>query len=180
MATIKDYISQHGFNTSQVAMDDKVLSVTVLVSFMDGNKEDSAEFEIGAENVEELNELYNVFCKETGIPADTVFAVSVTKTYKNIGSTKGPVRKEQPFVVSVNEIINWVYSDYKDTLVATHTLKGNTLSRCFEKVYALRRSARYDSARRYDFVDSSLEEKFQAWKNANETIEMYYGSGVVD
>ena len=82
--------------------------------------------------------------------------------------------------IKVDEIINWVYSDNKDKLVKTHTIKGNTLEDCFHKVYALRRGARYDSARRYGFVDESLEEKYKKWEKETETIERYYGSATVD
>ena len=82
--------------------------------------------------------------------------------------------------IKVNEIINWFHSNYKDELVQIHIIKGNTLEDCFHKVYALRRSGRYDSARKYKFEDSSLEEKYQNWKEKNETIEMFYGSGTVD
>ena len=82
--------------------------------------------------------------------------------------------------IKVNEIVNWFYSDYKDKLVKIHILKGKTLDECFRKMYALRRSGRYDNARRYEFQDKSLKEKYLDWKEKNETIEMYYGNGVVD
>lgn len=82
--------------------------------------------------------------------------------------------------IRVNEIINWVHSDYKDKLVQTHIINGETLEVCFKRVYGLRRSGRYDNERRYDFEDASLEERFREWKNKNETIEMFYGSAVVD
>lgn len=82
--------------------------------------------------------------------------------------------------IKVNEIINWFYSDYKDKLVKVHVLKADTLENCFRKVYALRRSGRYDNERRYDFDDESLEAKYREWKEKNETIDMYYGSATVD
>lgn len=82
--------------------------------------------------------------------------------------------------IKVNEIINWFYSDYKDKLVKVHQITGSTKEDCFQKVYALRRSARYDNARRYAFDDPEMESEYQAWKQKNETIEMYYGSGTVD
>ena len=66
--------------------------------------------------------------------------------------------------VEVNEIINWFYGDYKDKLVQVHVLKGNTLEDCFHQMYALRRSGRYDNARRYEFQNPELEEKYQNWK----------------
>ena len=82
--------------------------------------------------------------------------------------------------IKVNEIINWFHSDYKDKLVQVHTIEGSTIEDCFKRVYALRRSARYDSARRYDFEDATLEDKYREWKSGYETIETYYGSAVVD
>lgn len=82
--------------------------------------------------------------------------------------------------IKVNEILNWFYSNYKDQLVQVHTISGSTIEDCFKRVYALRRGARYDSARRYDFEDSSLEDKYTAWKSGYETIETYYGSATVD
>lgn len=82
--------------------------------------------------------------------------------------------------IKVNEIINWFHSNYKDKLVHTHIITGETIEECFKKVYGLRRSGRYDSERRYDFEDVELEEKFLQWKSKNETIEMYYGSATVD
>ena len=80
----------------------------------------------------------------------------------------------------VKEILNWVYSDYKDVLVHTHIVKGETQEQCFAKVYALRRSIRYDSQRRYEFADTGLEEKYSEWVKANETLELYYGNSTVD
>lgn len=82
--------------------------------------------------------------------------------------------------IKVNEIINWFYSNYKDKLVQVHTISGNTIGDCFKRVYALRRSARYDSARRYDFEDSNLESQYKEWESGYETIETYYGSATVD
>ena len=82
--------------------------------------------------------------------------------------------------IKVNEIINWVHSGYRDKLVKVHIIKGNTLDECFRKVYALRRSGRYDSVRRYDFDFSPLERDYQEWKRKNETIEMFYGNATVD
>lgn len=82
--------------------------------------------------------------------------------------------------MKVNEILNWFHSSYKDVLVQTHNIKENTIEDCFKRVYALRRSARYDNARRYDFEDASLEDKYNKWESGYETIETYYGSAVVD
>lgn len=82
--------------------------------------------------------------------------------------------------ITVNEIINWFYSNYKDQLVQAHAVTADTLDGCFKKVYAMRRSARYDSERRYEFEDGAIEPLYQKWKEQNETLEMYYGSATVD
>ena len=82
--------------------------------------------------------------------------------------------------IKINETLRWFRSNYKDELIQVHTIKGNTLEDCFRKVYAMRRSARYDSGRKYKFQDVSLEDKYNDWKQKNETIEMYYGSATVD
>lgn len=82
--------------------------------------------------------------------------------------------------ITVNEILNWFYSDYKDVLVHTHTITESSIEDCFKRVYALRHSARYDSARRYEFDDPALENNYSAWKSSYETIETFYGSSPVD
>ena len=91
-----------------------------------------------------------------------------------------PVKPGEPVEFVVNEIINWVHSDYKDRLVKSHHIKGDTQDEAFRKVYALRRSSRYDNARRYDFADPTVEERYRAWKDANEDIAMHYGNAIVD
>lgn len=82
--------------------------------------------------------------------------------------------------ITVNEILNYYQTDYKDKLVQTHSITGKYLENCFSRVYAMRRSARYDSARRYEFTNKELEEQYQNWKQKHETIGMYYGSATVD
>ena len=82
--------------------------------------------------------------------------------------------------IKVNEIINWFHSNYKDKLVKVHTIKCDTLENCFKSVYAMRKSCRYDSARRYDFDNPVLESQYNDWKQKNETIEMFYGGSPVD
>ena len=36
-------------------------------------------------------------------------------------------RRSVNMTVKVNEIINWFYSNYKDKIVQTHTIQGDTL-----------------------------------------------------
>lgn len=82
--------------------------------------------------------------------------------------------------IHINEIINWFYNNYKDQLVKVHIIKAKNLSECFKRVYALRRSGRYDSSRRYEFDGHDLENQYKDWEKENETIDMYYGNGAVD
>lgn len=82
-------------------------------------------------------------------------------------------------MVEIDEIINWVYSDYKDEVVETHQVRG-TLDQVFSKMYSFERSSRYDNARKYVFRDKSLNKPYDDWKKKNVDIERYYGSGVVD
>lgn len=82
--------------------------------------------------------------------------------------------------VKVKEIINWVYSDYKDQLVQMHIITATNMDEVFRRVYALERSSRYDSVRRYEFEDASLKPKYDIWKETGVTIEMFYGSATVD
>lgn len=81
--------------------------------------------------------------------------------------------------IKIYEFINCVYSNYKDKLVQVHAAKGERMNDCFEEMYSLRRSARYDPARKYRFEDETLEIAYREWKAKNETIEMYYGSATV-
>lgn len=103
---------------------------------------------------------------------------SVTK--QAAGMMEEPVKSETPVEFVVNEIINWVYTHHKDKLVKSHRIKGDTEDEAFRKVYALRRSGRYDNVRRYEFADPAVEERYRAWKDANEDIAMYYGNAIVD
>ena len=82
--------------------------------------------------------------------------------------------------IKINETLRLFRSNYKKELVKVHTVECNTLEECFSRVYAMRRSARYDSQRKYEFQDDYLEQLYNNWENKNETIEMYYGSAVVD
>lgn len=82
--------------------------------------------------------------------------------------------------IEVNEIINWVYSNYEDELVEVHTITGDNAVDCFKRVYALERSSRYDSERRYEIANPDIGREYKEWKQHGVTIEMYYGSATVD
>ena len=82
--------------------------------------------------------------------------------------------------VKVNEIINWFYSDYKDKIVQTHTIQGDTLKEVCGKIYALDRSSRYDNARRYEIVDNDTVKEAYIKYKSNVSIEEYYGGATVD
>ena len=77
--------------------------------------------------------------------------------------------------VKVNEIINWVYSNYKDKIVQTHTIQGDTLKEVCGKIYALDRSSRYDNARRYEIVDNdTVKESYIKYKSNVSIIARFY------
>lgn len=63
-------------------------------------------------------------------------------------------------IVEIDEIINWVYSNYKDEVVQTHQVHG-TLDQVFSKMYSFERGGRYDNERRYEFRDKSLNKPYQ-------------------
>lgn len=81
-------------------------------------------------------------------------------------------------IVEIDEIINWVYSNYKDEVVQTHQVHG-TLDQVFSKMYSFERGGRYDNERRYEFRDKSLNKPYQDWKKKNVDIKRYYAGGVV-
>lgn len=80
----------------------------------------------------------------------------------------------------IRETLNHSITNYKDKTVQVHRVQTDTKDALFRKVYAMRRSARYDSSRRYEFETRALEEEYRDWKDKNETIEMYYGNATVD
>lgn len=80
----------------------------------------------------------------------------------------------------IYEILNHFITDYKDKVVQVHHIRAKTNDTLYQKMYGLRRSARYDNGRRYEFADTTLESEYQKWKEKNETIDMYYGTAVVD
>lgn len=82
--------------------------------------------------------------------------------------------------VKVKEIINWVYSNFEDEVVKVHVIEAESYDGAFRQKYSMDRSARYDSARRYEFDDPSMEPQYRKWVKENETVELYYGGGTVD
>lgn len=82
--------------------------------------------------------------------------------------------------LKVHEILNHFCTRYQDHLVQTYTIEGDTLAECFQRVYALERSSRYDNGRRYEFENESFASKYQDWKQRSVTLEMYYGNATVD
>lgn len=83
-------------------------------------------------------------------------------------------------MVEIKEMLRDWRDGGKEKLVMVHQIDSDDKEMIFRRMYAYRRSARYDSARHYRFADESLEQEFLDWKDKNETIEMFYGGGVVD
>lgn len=80
----------------------------------------------------------------------------------------------------LDEIMNWFHNGYKDEVYKTHIVQGNSLKDIFKKAYNYTRSSRYDNARRYEFQDKDIQDKYNNWVHTDVTMEMYYGGGVVD
>ena len=59
-------------------------------------------------------------------------------------------------------------------------IEGNTFDECFRKKYELDRGDRYNNYQYHEFEDDELKTKYMEWKEKNETINLYYGGGVVD
>lgn len=66
-----------------------------------------------------------------------------------------------------------------DRLYKTHEFEGEA-DKVFKDIYAKFRFSRYDWRRSYVFENQSDSDAYYAWVKKNETIEMYYGGGVVD
>ena len=82
--------------------------------------------------------------------------------------------------VRVNEVINCYRTRFEDEVNQTIVIREESLEKCFLKVYALQRGARYDSGRYYEVADKQMAEQYRRWVKQNETIELYYGSATVD
>ena len=86
----------------------------------------------------------------------------------------------ETLMCEVEEVCNTFNTRYKDHVVRKFTVKGKTLPEVFAAAYPSERSLRYCSGYFIRFRDTDLNEQYHKWKKTGLTIEMYYGSGVVD
>ena len=80
----------------------------------------------------------------------------------------------------IDEICNTFETGWKDHIVTTFAVEGDTLEDCFRKAYPSERSLRYCSGYRIQFRDSTVQEAYQKWKQHSVTVEMFYGGATVD
>lgn len=74
--TVNECIKQHGWNIeTNIGIGDKVASVNV--GFDNNGREDETQFDITILDSEELQKLFEEFCKEEGCKADSVLYVDV-------------------------------------------------------------------------------------------------------
>lgn len=77
--TIKQYVKKFGWNMDcPVTGPYRVMSVDI--GFInDEGREDETQFDIRICDVEDLNNLFNEFCRENGYPRNTVYAITIAK-----------------------------------------------------------------------------------------------------
>ncbi len=80
----------------------------------------------------------------------------------------------------LKEILNYHRTGYKDVEVQEYNLESNTKEGLFRLIYSYERSARYDSARRYEVCDKEINEGYLDWKQHGMTISDFYGGATVD
>lgn len=74
--TVKEHIKQNGWKMeTNIGIGDKVASVNV--GFDNNGREDETQFDIAILDSEELQKLFEEFCKEEGCKADSVLYVDV-------------------------------------------------------------------------------------------------------
>lgn len=74
--TVKEHIKQNGWNMeTNIGTGDRVASVNV--GFDNNGREDETQFDITILDCDELQKLFEEFCKEEGCKADSVLYVDV-------------------------------------------------------------------------------------------------------
>lgn len=82
--------------------------------------------------------------------------------------------------LTIREVVNDHRTKYKDRVLETHKVVGNTIEECFKKAYPYERSLRYCSGYYIRFETTELYKQFVEWKKTGVTIDMFYGNGTVD
>lgn len=79
--TINEYFTSGGIWDIQCSTGIPYRAMSVNVGFLnDRNEEDEVQFDIHAYDVNELCQLFNVFCMENNFPANTVMYIAVVET----------------------------------------------------------------------------------------------------
>ena len=82
--------------------------------------------------------------------------------------------------IIAEEKCNTFNTNWKDHILRTFIVTGETLEECFKKIYSNERSLRYCNGYWIELKEKELHKKYTEWKKTGVTIEMYYGNGVVD
>lgn len=81
---------------------------------------------------------------------------------------------------TMQEIENRWETHYKERIVKTFVVEGDTKDELFRNAYPHERTLRYCNGFFTKFEDAKLDEEYREWLKTNLTIELYYGNGVVD
>ena len=82
--TIKEYIIKNGWQYECETKPCRYMNVDV--NFLNNEKsEDETQFSIRAYDVEELDQLFNDFCKENGFNRNTVTCVTIVQMAETMG-----------------------------------------------------------------------------------------------
>ena len=80
--TIKQCIAKKGWIYAAINHNMVYRSMDVDIDFENDGIIDETEFCIAAYNTSELNELFADFCKENGIPNNTVESITIVRVYE--------------------------------------------------------------------------------------------------
>lgn len=82
--------------------------------------------------------------------------------------------------IIINENFNHPVLTRGKNEITKKIISGDNLKECFEKIYKLEKSARYNNYLRYKFIDAEMEKMYNEWERDSMTIEMFYGNATVD
>ena len=75
---LSEFIKTHGWQQTAGLKNGRVMSVQI--TFLnDKHQEDQTELDVGIYNDDELEELFDSFCRENNLPSDTVTGVRIVK-----------------------------------------------------------------------------------------------------
>ena len=82
--------------------------------------------------------------------------------------------------IIINEIFNHPVLTYGKPRINKIIIEGNTAKECYNKIYQLEKSARYNNYLYYKFIDAIDEKNYFQWKKEGLNIELFYGNSTVD